>query len=149
MRRKRGFALAVALMAVVLIAVMIAGASFATLQETHAGEAELMSDKASAYAELAALRAIGAWNGPTCDALAVGTVLLESPPAEPPLESAVYITRLDSALFLVVGEGRISARGVTRLRRRVAISVRTVRDANGTSTALPLSDHAWVSLYQM
>jgi hypothetical protein len=136
-------------MALVLIAVMITGALFAVMQETRSGDAGLMNEKSSAYAELAALRAIGAWNGATCDALAVGAVLLETPPAEPPLESTVYITRLDSALFLVVGEGRISARGVIRLRRRVAIAVKTVRDANGTSSALPLSDHAWVTLYQM
>jgi hypothetical protein len=147
--KRKGFALAVALMALVLIAVMITGALFATTQETRSAAAELMDNEASAYAEMAALRAIGAWNGPTCDALAVGAVLLESPPAQPPLESAVYITRLDSALFLVVGEGRISARGVSSLRRRVAITVRTVRDTSGTSSAVPLSEHAWVTLYQM
>jgi hypothetical protein len=133
--RNRGFALAVALMALVLIAVMVTGALFAVTQDTRAGDAQMMSDKASAYAELAAWRAIEAWSGPTCDALAVGAVLLESPPPEPPLESAVYITRLDSALFLVVGEGRISTRGATRLRRRVSIAVRTERDVNGISSA--------------
>jgi hypothetical protein len=148
-RQNRGFALAVALMAIVIIAVLVTGALFASSQETRAGESELLDNKASAYAELAALRAIASWNGPECDALAVGAVLLVSPPAEPPIESAVYITRLDSALFLVVGEGRVAARGVTRLRRRVAIAVRTARDASGTSTALPLSEHAWVTLYQM
>jgi hypothetical protein len=149
MNRRPGFALAVALMALVLIAVTVTGALFAVTQDTRAGDAEIMSDKASAYGELVALRAIEAWNGPACDAMAVGAVLMESPPAEPPLESSVYITRLDSALFLVVGEGRISARGATRLRRRVSIAVRTARDASGTSSAFPLSDHAWVTLYQM
>jgi hypothetical protein len=149
MKRNRGFALAVALMAIVLIAVIVTGALFAASQATRSSEEELLDNKASAYAELAALRAIAGWSGPTCDALAVGAVLLESPPAEPPLESAVYVTRLDSALFLVVGEGRVAARGVTLLRRRVAVAVRTARDASGKSSALPLSEHAWVTLYQM
>ncbi len=149
MRLRRGFALAIALMAIVLIAVMVTGALFAITQETRAGETEILDNKASAYAELAVLRAIGGWNSATCDALTVGAVLLETPPAEPPFESAVYITRLDSALFLVVGEGRITARGISRLRRRVAIAVRTARDANGASTMLPLSEHPWVTLYQI
>ena len=149
MKRTRGFALAVALMAIVLIAVIVTGALFAITQDTRSGDVELLDNKASAYAELAALRAISAWNGPACDALAIGAVIYESPPAEPPLESAVYITRLDSALFLVVGEGRVAASGVTRIRRRVAIAVRTARDASGTSAALPVSEHAWVTLYQM
>lgn len=149
MTKSRGFALAVALMAIVLIAVIVTGILFATAQETRSGEAEMLDSKASAYAELAALRAIANWKGRTCDALAVGAVLLESPPAEAPLESAVYITRLDSALFLVVGEGMVAARGATRVRRRVAIAVRIARDASGTSSALPLSEHAWVTLYQM
>ena len=149
MKSNRGFALALALMAIVLIAVMVTAALFAISQETRSGDVELLDNQATAYAELAALREIAAWNGPTCDALAVGAVLLESPSAEPPLESAVYITRLDSALFLVVGEGRVAARGVTRIRRRVAIAVRTARDASGTSSALPVSEHAWVTLYQM
>jgi len=149
MKRRRGFALAVALMAIVLIAVIVTGALFATLQETRAGVSEMLETQASAYAELTAWRAISGWNGATCDALAVGAVLLESPPASPPLESTAYITRLDSALFLVVGEGRVSARGATRLRRRVSIAVRTSRDASGATTVLPLSEHAWVTLYQM
>ena len=149
MMRRQGFALAAALMGLVLIAVTVTGAMFATNQETRASDAEMLEQKTAAYAELAALSAISTWSPAGCDALAVGAVLLERPPAEPPLESTVYITRLDSALFLIVGEGRIASGAATRLRRRVAITVRTTRGADGQSRPMRVSEQAWAAVYQM
>lgn len=147
--QQRGFALAAALMALVLIAVMITGALFASSQETHASEAEALETRAAAYAERAVLGKIDSWNSISRDALAIGAVIVESPPADPPLESTVYITRLDSAVFLVVGEGRITSGGPSRVRRRIAIAVRIARDAQGVERALRVSEQAWTALYQM
>lgn len=149
MRRRLGFALAAALMALVLVAVMITGALFASSQETHASEAEVLETRAEAYAEQAALRKFDSWDPVLCDALALGAVIIANPPADPPLESTVYITRLDSAVFLVVGEGRIASGGQSRVRRRIAIAVKIVRDAQGAERALRLSEQAWTALYQM
>ena len=149
MRQRLGFALAAALMALVLVAVMITGALFASSQETHASEAEVLETRAEAYAEQAALRKIDSWDPVLCDALALGAVIIANPPADPPLESTVYITRLDSAVFLVVGEGRIASGGQSRVRRRIAIAAKIVRDAQGAERALRLSEQAWTALYQM
>lgn len=146
---RRGFALAAALMAVVLIAMMITGILFAASQETHAGEAEVLEARAAAYAERAVLKQIDSWNPVTCDGLAVGGVLIENPPADLPLESTVYVTRLDSAVFLVVGEGRITSGGAVRVRRRIAVAVRIARDAQGVERVLRVSEQAWTALYQL
>ena len=137
------------MMALVLVAVMITGALFASSQETHASEAEMLEARAAAYAERAVLTKIDSWDAILCDALAPGAVIIANPPADPPLESTVYITRLDSAVFLVVGEGRIASSGPTRVRRRIAIAVKIARDAQGVEHAMRVSEQAWTALYQM
>ena len=149
LRQRRGFALAAALMALVLVAVMITGALFASSQETHATQAEGLETRAATYAERAALKKIDSWNPVLCDSLAPGAVIIANPPADPPLESTVYITRLDSAVFLVVGEGRIASSGPSRVRRRIAIAIKIARDAQGVEHALRVSEQAWTALYQM
>ena len=149
MKGRRGFVLALALMALVLIAVLVTGALFAAGQETHATEAQILQMRAAAYAERVALEEIASWRSGACDSLRVGAVIIASPPANPPFEASVYVTRLDSAVFLVVGEGRIASGGAIRIRRRVAITVRTARDANGIARALRVSEQAWSALYQM
>ena len=149
MTNSRGFALAAALMALVLMGVLVTAALFATSQETRASEAEMLDEKTAGFAELAALEAIAAWNGPACDALPVGGVIVQNPAVRAPLESTVYITRLDSSLFVVVGEGRIAGVAAVRLRRRVAITVKTVRDARNASRAMRVGEQPWTALYQM
>ena len=75
---------------------------------------------------------------------------METPPADPPFESSDYITRLDSAVFLIVGEGRIaSPNGVSRIRRRVAVFVSTTRDAQNSILVRRVSEQAWAAIYTM
>lgn len=150
MTRRAGFALAMALMALVVIAVLVSAALFATSQETHVSESELLETRASGYAERAALIQMASWNAGLCDALAVGGVIKETPAANPPFESSVYVTRLDSAVFLIVGEGRISSQnGVPRIRRRVAVLVRTERDMQNVERVRRVSEQAWAAIYTM
>ncbi len=144
-----GFALPAALVCLVLIAVVATAALFATNQETSASRAALLEQQSSDYAERSARLTIGAWSCSACDSLPVGGVIIESPAADPPLESTVYTTRLDSALFLVVAEGRVVASGATRLKRRIAIAIRMTSDSLGQIRALPLSPQSWSPIYQM
>jgi len=146
---KRGFALAAALAALVLIAVLVTGALFASSQESHATGAELDDQKVLAYAERSALEAAGNWVCPECDLLPVGSVIIRNPAPSPPLESTVYIHRLDSAVFLITGEGRISGSGAPGARRRVSIAVKITRDSLGTITSSRIGGDAWVAAYQM
>lgn len=148
-RGPSGFILPAALACIVLIAAMAAAALFATTQETSASKAEVLDQQALGYAERSALLTIDQWACGKCDSIAVGDVITETPPAHPPLESTVYITRLDSALFLVVGEGRVTAAGATRLTRRIAIAVRIARDSLGHPRVHPLHPYSWAPVHQM
>lgn len=149
MKCRQGFALAAALIAIVLIAAMVTGALFATHQETSATAAEVVDQQASAYAERAAFLTVAYWACAECDAMTVGSVIVRSPANDPPLESTVYVTRLDSALFLVTAEGRIVSSSSVRARRRISIAVGTSRDSSGVSRAFRVSEQAWSSAYQM
>jgi hypothetical protein len=149
MKSEQGFAMPAALACIVIIASLAAALAFAASQETTATRAGVLEQQALAYAERAALVTVAGWDGPKCDSIGVGSVIMETPPPHPPLESSVYITRLDSALFLVVGEGRIVAGGATRVRRKVAITVRSERDSLGVSRANPLHPYSWNPVYEM
>jgi hypothetical protein len=146
---RRGFALAAALVALVLIGVLVTGVLFASSQETHASAAELADEKAFAFAERAATTAAGIWVCPECDLLGVGAVIIRNPEPSPPLESTVYITRLDSALFLVTGEGRIMESGVARIKRRVSIAVTVTRDSLGIAAARRIDGQSWSAAFTM
>jgi len=149
MKARAAFALAAALIAIVLIAAMVTGAVFAANQETSATAAEVADQQASAYAERAATLTAAFWACGECDAMQVGSVLVRSPISDPPLESTVYVTRLDSALFLVTAEGRIVSSSTVRARRRISIAVRISRDSSGVSRARRVSEQAWFAAYQM
>jgi type II secretory pathway pseudopilin PulG len=149
LKSHRGFALAAALLVVVLIAVLVTAAVFTASQETHATSSEVLHQQVGAYAERAALLAVAGWSCPECDQLPVGSVLVRNPEADPPLESTVFITRLDSALFLVTGEGRAASTSPLRIRRRVSIVITSVRDSSGVARATRVSEQAWSAAYQM
>lgn len=149
MKSHRGFALATAIACIVLIAVLATAALFASSQEARATSTEILDHQALAYAERAALVAVAGWSCAACDSLPVGGVIVQGPERDPPLESTVYTTRLDSALFLVVAEGRIVIAGATRLRRRVSLVVRTSRDSSGITRASPLTAQSWAAIHQM
>jgi len=146
---RRGFVLPLALICLVLIAAIAAAALFAANQETSATTAAVLDQQAVSYAERSAMLAITSWPGQRCDSMAVGSVITETPQSHPPLESSVYIIRLDSALFLVTGEGRVRRSGVRRVPRRVALTVGTTRDSLGITRAIPLHPYSWNSVYGM
>jgi len=149
MTRRNGFALAAALLAVVLIAVLVTAAFFAASQETHATAAQVLDQQASAYAERAALLTVANWRCPECDALPAGSVLVRRPQSDPPLESTVYVTRLDSAVFLVTGEGGTASSSPSPLKRRVSVVIAITRDSAGVSHAARVREQAWSAAYQM
>ncbi|MDQ3082487.1 MAG: hypothetical protein M3R07_09775 [Gemmatimonadota bacterium] len=147
--QRPGFVLPAALACVILIAVIATAALFASGQEAAATRAAILEQQATGYAERSARQTIDSWNCPGCDSLPVGGVIVKSHAADHPLESTVYTTRLDSALFLVVAEGRVVASGATRLARRIAIAVRTSRDSLAHSRAVPLFPQSWTPIYRM
>ena len=149
MKHRRGFALVTAIACVVLIAVVATATLFASGQEARATSSELLDQQAFAYAERAALLSIAAWPCAGCDSMAIGGVIIQKPGADPPLESTVYTTRLDSALILVVSEGRVVIGPHARLTRRVSIIARTSRDSSGITRARQLGAQSWAAVYRM
>lgn len=147
MNRRPAFALAAALAAIVLIAVLVTGVLFATGQESRATRYAILDQQAFAYAELAASRAIASFNTATMADAGAGDVTAYMPPRDDRLESTVFITKLDSALFFIVAEGRVAAADASRLRRRVGIVVRSTRDSSGIERVVRISEQAWAALY--
>lgn len=149
MKSRPAFALVAAIVSLVLIAALVTGALFASNQETHATAAEIIDQKVSTYAERVAFTSAAEWQCPECDEMAVGSVIIRNPASSPPLESTVFITRLDSALYLVTGEGRIDDAGVVRTRRRVSVAVKIARDSLGVPRSSRIGGESWAAAYQM
>ena len=145
----RGFALIAAIACLVVLGLIATATLFASGQEARVTGASRLEQQVFAHAEKAASLAIEGWNCPGCDSLPPGSVIRGSTQAEPPFESTVYTTRLDSMLYLVVAEGRVRSGGAIRLRRRIAIAVGLYRDSSGVPHALPLRDHHWAAVHQM
>ncbi|MEO5588936.1 MAG: hypothetical protein ABIS03_05065 [Gemmatimonadaceae bacterium] len=148
MKSRPGFALAAALLALVLIAALVSGAMFSALQETRTSRAEIVEQQATSLAERVAIEAIADWRCDDCDGMAIGSVISRNQAPIAPFASRLFVTRLDSALYLVTGEVRDSLSGVGDLRRRVSIAVRTARDADSALRAGRIAGDAWVTAYQ-
>lgn len=147
MSRRFGFAIASAIVSIVIIGFLVTAALFAASQESRATGAGILDAKAFAHAEQVAVDAVQNWSCPGCDLLAAGTVIIRDAQASPPLEGTVYITRLDSAVFLVTGEAKSVESGVLPLRRRVSIAVSAARDSLGVMRTHPLPREFWWAVY--
>jgi hypothetical protein len=109
----RGFALPAAIMALVLLSALVAGALFVSTGELRAGRTDLADQRALATAEWALERAIARWDPRRNTALAVGTsdVVLDSVSSTGD-RAMVIATRVQRQGFLVTayaasaGDGR-------------------------------------------
>ncbi len=142
-----GFALVAVLVALVLIALLITGAFFASGQEVTVARNELRDQQAFAFTEYTLARTLESWDGSTADAMTAGQTLLFAPAPVNRLESTVFITKLDTALYLVVAEGRVGTPDAVGVRRRVGIVVRTVRDGAPINPPVRVTEQAWVEMY--
>ncbi len=138
----RGFALAVAVFALALIAALLAGVFFAAVQEVRMGRNALGAERAFAAAEAGLATLIGSWDPAHYNQMAPGrtagfTGLL-------PARSASYsgaVTRLGETLFLVRATGTDAAGGS---RRSVAGVVQLAPPDVALRAALAVSDQAHV-----
>jgi hypothetical protein len=139
--------LVAAIIALVLIALLITGAFFASGQDLAISRAELRDQQAFSYAEYAAAHALESWDATSRQMMSIGQTAVLQSAANPPLESSVFITRLDSALYVVVAEGRIATADAYSLRRRVSITVRTVASGAGATVPERVAGQAWNEVY--
>ena len=142
MKNRQAFVLIAALIALVLIAVLITGAFFASGQDLSISRAELRDQQAFAYAEYAVAHALSSWTLTDRSRMAVGETQSVFQSSDDPLESTVLVTRLDSAIYSVVGEGRLLTADASGLRRRVGLLVRGDRNP-----PVRIPEHGWSELY--
>jgi hypothetical protein len=144
-----GVALATALLCVLLLGALIAGAFVAAAEETRMSANSVSDGTALGAAESAAEGQLAQWNGPSADSIPIGAMRMMAA-ASTPLQSTTWLVHLDSTVFWVVAEARgsdqISGHPVA-LRERVSLLLRTVRDSAGVTTVIPLEQRAWALLY--
>jgi Tfp pilus assembly protein PilX len=144
---RRGFVLVAALVSLILIALLITGVFFASAQDLAVARAELRDQQAFAYAEYAAAHALESWDSSAVEKMTIGQTIALQSVADSPVESNVVITRLDSALFVVVAEGRVTTADAVALRRRVGVTVRNIVNGARVSPPQRVSEQAWSELY--
>jgi hypothetical protein len=142
---RRGFALAVALLALLLIGALIGVVLFAATEETRTGTAIADRERSLRAAESALeLTIAGVADSP---AAAVGLAGTESRRLDGlGVQVVVYISRLDSSLFWLVADagGESSRSGV---RRRIGVVVRRSVGAGHSITIDRVSDRGWSELF--
>ena len=154
--RRRGFALAAAIMAIVVVGAIIAGAFFASTQDYRIGRNTLVEQRAFAVAEYGLNKEVGNWdrsrNLAPPAGQAVGTVIDTNVYVAGDDTARVRITRLNRNTYWVVSEGRASiGNAQTQSMRRTSSMVRlaypfvNVRGAITTAGSLDLRGSATIS----
>lgn len=144
-----GFALFSALICVVLIGALIAGAFFATTEETRASANSVIRFDALTRAESAIEREIANWTGGRADSLPIGGKVTLSVQADQ-IATTTWLIRLDSALFWVVAESQTADDGGSHgpsVRRRAGVLVRAGRDTAGNRQVFRLGERSWAELF--
>ena len=134
---RKGFALAAALMALMLISALVASVFFAVLEETRIGAAAATKQLALSAAESAIEMTIADWRGAATDPIGVGgTRSVSRDWLGTPVE--VSVTRLDSTLYWLVAETRTpSARSKAAKRIGAFVRVNVAPDHSITIDRIP------------
>lgn len=147
--RRAGFALAAALVAVILFGALIAGAFVATTEESRVSLNAELAERSLNAAESAAEGDVAGWASQQADSLIAGQRKSRSWTSNGvPLTTTLI--RLNGVLFLLAGEATgidHSAAGVPSIRRRIGILLRRVADSTGRGSLLRLEERAWSELF--
>ncbi len=146
MRRRKGFVLIAALVALIIIALLITGAFVASGEDFAVSRAELRDQQTFAYAEFAGARALSAWDDADRSQMALASTTAAAVTSDSPLESTVYVTRLDTALYSLVAEARLTSPDGSGIKRRVGMVVTTVRNG-ARNPPVRIPQQAWSELY--
>jgi Tfp pilus assembly protein PilX len=139
-----GFALPGALLAVLLIAALIAGAFSATTEETRIGAAAADRQRALVSAESAIEIAVTTLSD-SAGSIGVGETTRRSIDGLG-VPAVVYVTRLDSALYWLVADAGGIAEG-SGVARRIGVVVRATRDSSRSITIDRIRERGWSELF--
>ena len=124
-RARRGYALALALMAIAVIGAMVAGGYLASVQDFRMGRNTLVQQRAMAAAELGLDSAYSAWKKTWNAGKTGSTVVLAYSASDGSWVDTVRITKLNLLSLLIVSEGRAGGpRTQFSARRRAGMLVR-------------------------
>ena len=145
MAERKGFALAAAILGVVLIGALVGGVLFAVTEETRAGASGVDREIVLNACETAIALAITEPGVSLPDSIGVeGTIARRD--GGPGPEAIVYITRLDSALYLILAESVPESDG-SRDAHRVGVVVRAAIADDRSITIVPISERAWFEVF--
>jgi len=142
---RRGFALAAALLALLLISALITGVLFATTEETRVGIASAERQLALSAAESAVEMTIAGRNIDSVASVGVsGTRTIAVGGFGPTV--MVHITRLDSTLYWMVADASAPPPD-SRVSRRIGVVVRVLRGADHSIVIDRISERSWSELF--
>src|SRR5688572_24860923 len=117
LRNRPGFAMFMALGAMVIIGVLVAGSSFITLQETRLGQNSIVQSRAFAAAEYGLNKVQADWDRTPNLTMENATSFDTSYTVAGQGTAKVRVTRLNNETFWLVSEGRASAGNATSAQR--------------------------------
>jgi hypothetical protein len=145
MTLRRGFALAAALLAIMLIAALVTGVFLAVGEETRIGSASSAKEAALGAAESAIELTMRGWPASAQDQLEVsGVRSLTVDAFGTPV--SVSVTRLDSTLFAIVAEARLVS-SQSSATRRIGVIARVHLDPDHSITIDRVPERWWSELF--
>jgi hypothetical protein len=147
--RRGGFALVAALILVVLLGALIAGAFVATTEETRVSASSSLGERGLHAAESAVEGGIGGWVPSQSDSLAIGGRAARTS-TDGKISVTTTLIRLDPTLYWLVAEARVgdeSGGAAPTIRRRIGVILRRVSDSAGQTAILRLEERRWSELF--
>jgi len=143
-RRRKGFALAAALLVLLLVSALVTGVFVAATEETKLGIAGVERHLAFVAAESAIEMTIATFRADTTNAIGLaGSRAIPIGDLEAPV--IVYVTRLDSALYWIVADAGASP-VEARASRRIGVVVRAIAAPDHSIIIDRISELWWSEL---
>lgn len=145
---RRGFAVLLALFAMILFGAIATAMVFAAGASTRASGTMLGSSRSLSAAESAAWTSIAAFDWQAAMQMLPGQFLQVQQSGGSPY-STVSIVRLDSTCFFVqASAGTLSgSAGNARFTRRVGLTIEVIRDSTGVVRPVRVPERSWVELF--
>jgi type II secretory pathway pseudopilin PulG len=144
MKARRGFALAAAVLSLLLIAALVASAFFAAMEETRIAAAAVAKEAALTAAESAIESTIAAWTFAD-ESIKVGEVR-KSTNSGFGTRVEVSVTRLDSTLYWIVADAGGVSSGTTA-ERRIGAVVRAQTGPDHSTIIDRIPERWWSELF--
>jgi hypothetical protein len=143
--QREGFVLASVLLAVLLIAALVAGVFFASGEATRMGVAAGDRQLALSAAESAVEAVIGGWELSMARAIDIGETRSRVG-SDAGMRVAVYITRVDSALYWVLADAG-PPRAASAVASRIGAFVRVRTAADGSASVDRIGERWWSEIF--